>query len=73
MIDAKMVRNIATKYIYDRCPAVVGVGKQFESAVADFLIMIGNLSKDSSGFFGGTFSDDLRKSCNSWRSLVCSS
>ena len=28
MIDAKMVRNIATKYIYDRCPAVVGVGKK---------------------------------------------
>ena len=27
MIDAKMVRDIATKYIYDRCPAVVGVGK----------------------------------------------
>ncbi|KAJ7331283.1 hypothetical protein OS493_020073 [Desmophyllum pertusum] len=26
MIDAKMVRDIATKYIYDRCPAVVGVG-----------------------------------------------
>lgn len=28
MIDAKMVRDIATKYIYDRCPAVVGVGKE---------------------------------------------
>lgn len=27
MIDANMVRSIATKYIYDRCPAVVGVGK----------------------------------------------
>jgi len=26
MIDAKMVREIASKYIYDRCPAVVGVG-----------------------------------------------
>ena len=28
MVDAKMVRDIATKYIYDRCPAVVGVGKE---------------------------------------------
>ena len=28
MVDAKMVRDIATKYIYDRCPAVVGVGKK---------------------------------------------
>ena len=27
MIDAKMIRDVATKYIYDRCPAVVGVGK----------------------------------------------
>lgn len=26
MIDAKMIRDVATKYIYDRCPAVVGVG-----------------------------------------------
>ena len=28
MIDAKMVREIASKYIYDRCPAIVGVGKE---------------------------------------------
>ena len=28
MVDAKMVRDIATKYIYDRGPAVVGVGKK---------------------------------------------
>ena len=28
MIDAKMVREIASKYIYDRCPAIVGVGKK---------------------------------------------
>ena len=27
MMDAKMIRDVATKYIYDRCPAVVGVGK----------------------------------------------
>ncbi|XP_001631568.2 mitochondrial-processing peptidase subunit beta [Nematostella vectensis] len=26
MIDAKTVKDVATKYIYDRCPAVVGVG-----------------------------------------------
>ncbi|KXJ11833.1 mitochondrial-processing peptidase subunit beta [Exaiptasia diaphana] len=26
MIDAKTVKEVATKYIYDRCPAVVGVG-----------------------------------------------
>jgi len=29
MIDAKMVREIASKYIYDRCPAIVGVGKEY--------------------------------------------
>merc|ERR1719402_1345820 len=26
MIDAKMVKDICTKYIYDKCPAVAGVG-----------------------------------------------
>jgi len=26
MIDAKMVKEICTKYIYDKCPAVAGVG-----------------------------------------------
>ena len=27
MIDAKAVKAVATKYIYDKCPAVVGIGK----------------------------------------------
>ena len=27
MIDAKTVREVATKYIYDKCPAVVGIGE----------------------------------------------
>jgi len=26
MVDAKMVKDICTKYIYDKCPAVAGVG-----------------------------------------------
>jgi predicted Zn-dependent peptidase len=25
-IDAKVIRDVATRYIYDQCPAVVGVG-----------------------------------------------
>lgn len=40
MIDAKMVRNIATKYIYDRCPAVVGVGKNSYFAANSFAWVI---------------------------------
>ena len=27
MIDAQTVKDVATKYLYDRCPAVVGIGK----------------------------------------------
>jgi len=27
MIDAKAVKEVCTKYIYDKCPAVAGVGK----------------------------------------------
>ena len=27
MINAKMVKEVCNKYIYDQCPAVVGVGK----------------------------------------------
>merc|ERR1719433_399137 len=26
MIDAKTIRDVATKYIYDRCPAIAGIG-----------------------------------------------
>ena len=26
MIDAKAVKEVCTKYIYDKCPAVAGVG-----------------------------------------------
>ena len=26
-VDAKTIKNVATKYIYDRCPAVAAVGK----------------------------------------------
>lgn len=54
MIDAKMVRNIATKYIYDRCPAVVGVGKDTLFAVNSFVCVI----RRSFRFC----SEDLRKS-----------
>ncbi len=32
MIDAKTVKQVATKYIYDKCPAVAGIGKH------DFII-----------------------------------
>ena len=40
MVDAKMVRNIATKYIYDRCPAVVGVGKNTLFSFSSFACVI---------------------------------
>lgn len=26
MIDAQMVKDVCTKYIYDKCPAVAGIG-----------------------------------------------
>ena len=51
MIDAKMVRNIATKYIYDRCPAVVGVGKNTLFALNSFVCVI---REEFSVLFGGS-------------------
>ena len=33
MIDAKMVKEVCNKYIYDKCPAVIGVGKSANSKV----------------------------------------
>ena len=27
MIDAKAVKEIATKYIYDKCPAIAAIGE----------------------------------------------
>lgn len=27
-VDAKVVRDVCSKYIYDQCPALVGIGKQ---------------------------------------------
>ena len=35
MIDAKAVKEIATKYIYDKCPAIAAIG---ESTLVHFLL-----------------------------------
>ncbi len=26
-VDAKVVRDVCNKYLYDKCPAIVGIGK----------------------------------------------
>lgn len=44
MIDAKTVKEVATKYIYDRCPAVVAVGMydhyQLQQAQKQFILKV---------------------------------
>lgn len=45
MIDAKTVKEVATKYIYDRCPAVVGVGKTYVFVLLCHLFIKGQLRK----------------------------
>ena len=34
-VDAKTVREVATKYLWDRCPAVVAIGKYNYHSFAD--------------------------------------
>lgn len=37
-IDAKTVREVCTRYIYDKCPALVGIGIQ---RVAPWVVVVG--------------------------------
>lgn len=51
MIDAKTVKEVATKYIYDRCPAVVGVGKICICSIVLFVYKRTAKKKDSHSSF----------------------